>query len=236
MIATLSKTARRSASAPAPAASECPHLCANGLHLRYPGQPAEALRGVDLRVSGGEMALVTGSNGAGKSSLLRSLAGLMVPSAGAVQKTPAAARIAYLAQSPEIDWNFPVQAGRFVQPRRPSAWPFARRQSDAAEAALAALDLAALAQRPIRELSGGERQRLRLARALAARAQIYLLDEPLNGVDAASRRILVDTLDRLRTQGCLLLIAAHEPPAAYGRPDYCLRMEAGRIVAREEIG
>jgi heme exporter protein A len=158
--------------------------------------------GVSLALGPGEACHVTGPNGCGKSSLIRILAGLLRPFAGAVEQTGAAA---LLDERPALDEALPLgQALAF--------WS----RLDGGEPALAELGLAELADVPVRYLSTGQRKRAALARLVAQRATIWLLDEPLNGLDT----VAIGTVERLVCEHCaaggLAVIASHQPFALTG--------------------
>jgi manganese/iron transport system ATP-binding protein len=123
-------------------------------------------------------------------------------------------RVAYTPQSNDVDWSFPINAeevvvlgrqgrrGLFGGPRH-SDW-------EAAGSALNRLGAGSLKRRQIGELSGGERQRVFLARALAQGGDVLLLDEPLSGVDVHTQTVVLDVMNELRGQGCVILIATHD--------------------------
>ncbi len=150
--------------------------------------------GLSLALGAGEAALVTGPNGAGKSSLIRLAAGLLRPAAGTVNRAEAALADEHLA----LDER--QRLGEALAFWVPDAAP-----------GIAAMGLAHLAPVPVRILSAGQRKRAALARVIASRAPLWLLDEPANGLD-------VDGLDRLaaamaahRAAGGAILAAAHQP-------------------------
>lgn len=157
--------------------------------------------GLSFALSGGDAALVTGPNGAGKSSLVRLAAGLLVAAAG---KVIVAGERALLTEASALDPELPLShALRF--------WAALDGERSAATHALAALDLADLSDVPVRMLSTGQRRRAALARVVASKAAVWLLDEPANGLDAAS----LDTLEALvadhRAAGGIALVATHLP-------------------------
>ena len=203
----------------APARPGAPALEARALSAGYPGDPQPALRDIDLRVPVGARIALVGPNGAGKSTLLKVAAGLLRPRAGEIRiyGLPVGAchhRVAYLPQRSEVDWRFPmsvrglVLTGRYVHAgwlRRPGAGD--RR---AADRILDRLGLASLAGRQVGELSSGQQQRAMLGRALAQEADLVLLDEPLNAVDAETRAVIAGVLAELKAGLKTVVIATHD--------------------------
>jgi len=153
---------------------------------------------LDLTLAPGDALVVTGANGAGKSSLLRIAAGLLAPAAGTVERVPAALADARAA----LDEELPLV-------RAIGQWT----GRDAAPAALDRWALGALAPVPVRLLSTGQRQRANLARATAGTARLWLLDEPANGLDTAARAVLEGEIARHRAQGGTVAVATHQPVA-----------------------
>lgn len=156
-------------------------------------------RGLSLACEGGEAVQVLGDNGIGKSSLLRLLAGLMRPFAGTVERRGA---IALLDERLALDANLPLaQALGF--------WC----ALDGAEidAILAPLELLPLAEVPVRYLSTGQRKRAMMARLLGQRAPLWLLDEPLSGLDAHARGLIAGLVAAHCAGGGAAVIASHQP-------------------------
>ncbi len=176
--------------------------------------------GVSFRVPPGAALLLTGANGAGKSSLLRLLAGLLPPAAGALLWDGGDALADRAAHARRLRYLSPQDALKPALTARESL-RFAARlhgggSGDAADAALDALGLLPLADLPVRLLSTGQRRRLALARlalasAAGAAAPLWLLDEPTLGLDAASVARLGGLLARHRAAGGAVVAATHLP-------------------------
>lgn len=179
-----------------------------------------ALDEVSLTVPRGEITVLLGPNGSGKSTLLMSLLGLVTPTAGAVRvldRTPRRAlrtgRVAAVPQSDAVDEKFPVTAAqvvmqgrrRFTGPWRPASPTDRAAVADALER----VGLTTVARRRIGELSGGQRRRVLLARCLAQEADLLLLDEPFNGMDAGSEEVYIDVLRGLAAEGRAALVSTH---------------------------
>lgn len=168
------------------------------------------LEGVDLEVETGELVGLIGPNGAGKTTLIRAILGL-IPSTGRVETDGA---IGYVPQRHEFAWDFPISVrGAVLQAvtvrqglmRRPRTPHFR-----AVEEALGLVGMRDLAARPIGELSGGQRQRVLVARALAIRPAVLLLDEPFTGLDMPTQEMLMDLFRSLANGGRALLMTTHD--------------------------
>jgi heme exporter protein A len=188
------------------------HLSVSGLACRRSDRLV--FTGLDARLDSGGALLVVGANGSGKSSLLRILAGLLRPFAGAIFWDGAdvtadayahRARLAYLGHGDAI--KPPLTVGEEI-----GFWTAIDGVGqDAARAALAAMDLTRLADFPCRHLSAGQKRRLAIARVLARiDAPLWILDEPTNGLDAEARRRLARALAAHRDGGGMVVVASHE--------------------------
>lgn len=158
--------------------------------------------GLDLDLRAGQSALIAGPNGIGKSSLLRMIAGLLTPFGGTVQ---ANGRIALTDEAAALDRDRTLRTALGFWARLDGAAP-AR-----IDAALSALNIGHLADIPVRILSTGQRKRAALARTIASGAEIWLLDEPANGLDIASAAALAAVVERHRAGGGIVVAASHMP-------------------------
>lgn len=205
------------AAGPPPAADTPPVVVAD---LTVDRGQVRALDSVSLTVPRGGITVLLGPNGSGKSTLLQSMLGLVTPVAGSVRvldtsvrRALRSGRVAAVPQADGIDDRFPVTAAEVVmQGRRHFTGPW-RRPSAADRAAVSeALDrvgLSGLAARRIGELSGGQRRRVLLARCLAQEADLLLLDEPFNGMDAGSEQVYIDVLRELTAEGRTAVVSTH---------------------------
>lgn len=174
---------------------------------------------IDLTLNEPQLVGIVGPNGAGKSTLMKAILGLVPMATGQVRilGQPLARvrkRVGYVPQRESVDWDFPISAldtvlmgtyGRLGWLRRPRA----KHRKRAVEC-LETVGLADFADRQIGQLSGGQQQRVFLARALAQRADIYFMDEPMAGVDAATERVIFGVLQELRAKGKTLFVIHHD--------------------------
>ena len=182
-----------------------------------------ALADVDLEIARGSLLAVFGPNGGGKTTLLKLIAGLIAPWSGSIEVLGAAPgvqsrRVAYVPQAELVDWSFPVSVWNVaMMGRYPRLGPFRQpgaRDRDAVAAALARVGMLARSRSQIGGLSGGQRRRAFLARAIAAEADLYLLDEPVTGVDAPTQEELMDLLADEAAAGKTIVATTHDLAAA----------------------
>ena len=172
-------------------------LLVNGRGLALVRGGRLLFQGLDIALSPGEGLHLTGPNGCGKSSLIRLIAGLLTPAAGTIDRAAAALADDHLALDRELVLGTALAFWR--GPRIAEA--------------VAAFDLQPLADIPVRMLSTGQARRARLARVMASGARLWLLDEPLNGLDMASVVRLDAAIADHRTAGGGVIIASHVPLA-----------------------
>jgi ABC-type Mn2+/Zn2+ transport system ATPase subunit len=198
-----------------------------------------ALDDVDLEVQAGALLAVIGPNGAGKSTLLKTIAGLITPVTGTIEVLGAppgveARRVAYVPQAELVDWGFPVTVGDVVMMGRVPLIGVGRSPSRLDRAAVSdALETVGMAGeegRQVGALSGGQRRRVFLARAMAARPDLYLLDEPVTGVDATTEEDLMRLLEAEAGAGRTVIASTHDLAAAAHHFQQVALIN-GRIVA-----
>lgn len=213
-----------------------PALAVESLTVDLGGR--RVLTDVNLSIEKGEFAALIGPNGAGKTTLLRSILGLIPTISGHVhidgQVGVHPKTIGYVPQRHEFAWDFPLTirdavisafAGRLRWGQRPRLEHYR-----AVEEALEQTQLIDLAERPVGELSGGQRQRVLIARALAIRPQILLLDEPFTGLDMPTQEQLTDMLREVSSNGQSILMTTHDLIGALSVCDHLFLIK-GRVVA-----
>jgi manganese/zinc/iron transport system ATP- binding protein len=185
------------------------------------------------------LAAIVGPNGAGKSTLIKAVLGLVPMASGNVQifGQPVARvrqRIGYVPQRESVDWDFPVSVldvvlmgtyGQLGWIRRPG-----RAERDWARQCLDKVGLLNYERQQIGQLSGGQQQRVFLARALAQKADIYFMDEPMAGVDAATERTIFHLLEELRQAGKTIIAVHHDLRTVPQYFDYVVLLNV-RLVA-----
>jgi manganese/zinc/iron transport system ATP- binding protein len=200
------------------------------------------LWGIDLKVPKGKLVGIVGPNGAGKSTLIKAIMGLVPPSSGWVKifgKTynENRRRVGYVPQRESVDWDFPVTVMDVVMMGRYGHVGWFKRPKkadrDIARDCLDKVKMLPFAKRQISNLSGGQQQRVFLARALAQESDIYFMDEPFAGVDAATETAIIALLHELREKGKTLLVVHHDLPTARNYFDQLLLLNM-RVVAYGE--
>jgi ABC-type Mn2+/Zn2+ transport system ATPase subunit len=219
-----------------PAAAE-PAVTLDGVSAAYGRRTA--LADVTLSIPSGSLLAVIGPNGAGKSTFLKLIAGLMRPSSGRITVLggppgSAASSIAYLPQAEAVDWEFPVTVREVVMMGRYARLGFwhepGRDDRERVATALEAVGMADAGDRQIGALSGGQRRRVFLARAIAADPELYLLDEPVTGVDARTQEDLMDVLEAEARSGKTVIATTHDLICAAQRFHQAALLN-GRLVA-----
>ncbi|WP_049641123.1 metal ABC transporter ATP-binding protein [Candidatus Rhodobacter oscarellae] len=212
-------------------------LTVRGVTVSYGEKPA--VFSVDASFPAKAMSAIIGPNGAGKSTLLKASLGVIPRLSGEVHVfgqpiEQARDRIAYVPQRASVDWDFPTTVVDVVQMGLYRKIGLLRRLSGQMKAwALECLDrvgMADFADRQIGQLSGGQQQRVFLARALAQDADLYLLDEPFAGVDAATERAIIDVLELLKAGGKALVSVHHDLSTVREYFDHVFLINVRRIA------
>ena len=174
---------------------------------------------IDYQAPHSKLIAIVGPNGSGKTTLIKAILDLVPRAAGRVQIFGEAYRtqrhrVGYVPQRTSVDWDFPVSALDVVAMGlyRKIGWlkPVTRKHREAAKQALDRVGMVDFAGRQINQLSGGQQQRVFLARALVQNADLYFMDEPFAGVDAATERAIVDLLRSLRKAGKTVIVVHHD--------------------------
>jgi zinc transport system ATP-binding protein len=161
------------------------------------------VRGVEFSVSKGEIVTLIGPNGSGKSTSAKMAIGVLKPSEGAVSRI-SGLRVGYVPQKLSVDWTMPLSVRRLMT----LTGPLPAREIDAA---LNATGIAHLAYAEVQHLSGGEFQRALLARAIARKPDLLVLDEPVQGVDFSGEIALYDLIKNIRnSNNCGILLISHD--------------------------
>lgn len=242
-----------------------PLLDVHDVTVAYHHKPV--LWNVDFTIREPSLVGVMGPNGAGKSTLIKAILNLVPMASGEVTLfgKPLAQvrqRVGYVPQRESVDWDFPINVFDLVLMGTYGSLGWFRRPGKAEKAwAMKCIDelgISDLVHRQIGQLSGGQQQRAFLARALAQKADIYFMDEPMSGVDAATEQTVFQILKRLRSEGKLVMVVHHDIRTAQQYFDQLLllntrlvaagptrevfqhealqRTYGGRLVALEKVG
>jgi manganese/zinc/iron transport system ATP- binding protein len=217
---------------------KAPPLEIHDVTVAYHRKPV--LWDIDLVAPEAKLIAVVGPNGAGKSTLIKAVLGLIPLASGKVELygRPYARQrhlVGYVPQRESVDWDFPVTVldvvmmgtyGRLGWFRRVGA-----RQRSLARECLLQVGMEPLAGRQIRQLSGGQQQRVFLARALAQDAQVYFMDEPFAGVDAATEQAIFALLQTLRQRGKTVLVVHHDLQTVRDYFDHVILLNMRLIAA-----
>lgn len=174
---------------------------------------------IDLNINKGSLMAIVGPNGAGKSTLIKAILKIVKPVTGDVlffDKPYKEIRkeISYVPQRESVDWNFPttvfdvVLMGRFGHIgwfKRPS-----KKDKTKVLEALEKVGMESYRKRHIKELSGGQQQRVFLARSLVQEAEVYLMDEPFQGVDIKTEKAIIKILKELKKEGKTVVVVHHD--------------------------
>ncbi|WP_028980642.1 metal ABC transporter ATP-binding protein [Sporocytophaga myxococcoides] len=214
-----------------------PILEVHDLTVAYHRKPV--LWGIDLTLPAGSLTGIIGPNGAGKSTLIKAIMGLIPLSSGFVKLfgkdlNEVRQKVSYVPQRESVDWDFPASAldvvlmgrysqiGLFKRPRKAD--------KEVAMECLRKVGLENFANRQISQLSGGQQQRVFLARALAQDADIYFMDEPFAGVDAATEAAIIEILRNMTISGKTVVVVHHDLQSAVTYFNWVLLLNM-RLVA-----
>jgi len=216
----------------------------HNLTVIYDKKPA--IWNIDFTLPAGKIIGIMGPNGSGKSTLLKAIMDIVEPNMGYVKLMDKPLdevrdKVSYVPQRLSVDWDFPasvydvVAMGRYAK-----RGMFNKLSSDdkkRIDESLEMVNMSAFQNRQISQLSGGQQQRVFLARALAQDADIYLMDEPFVGVDAATEQAIITLLKNMRDQGKTLLVVHHDLHTAQDYFEHMVLLNT-RLVAEgptEEI-
>ncbi|AGW40621.1 ABC-type Mn2+/Zn2+ transport systems, permease [Leifsonia xyli subsp. cynodontis DSM 46306] len=208
------------------AAQETPALSVE--HVAVELGVRRVLEDVNLAARRGEVVGLIGPNGAGKTTLLRTVLGLLRPVAGRAlvggrPARPGSAEIGYVPQWHEFSWEYPLSVAGAVMTGLTGRLGLLRHlganEWEAVADALDRVRMTALADRPVGQLSGGQRQRVLVARALALRPSLLLLDEPFTGLDMPAQEILGELFTQLARENRAVLMTTHDLASALYRCD-----------------
>ena len=189
----------------------------HNLTVSYHRKPV--LWDIDFELPEGQLIGIIGPNGSGKTTLLKSIMGLIPPAGGYVKifdqpLDEVRSRISYVPQRESVDWDFPVSVRDVVLMGRYRPGRLLRRLSAEDHAiameSLRKTGMEEFAGRQISQLSGGQQQRVFIARALAQQADLYLMDEPFAGVDAASEQAILQLLADMKSEGKTVVMVHHD--------------------------
>ncbi len=211
-----------------------PIIQADHLTVQYGAGREIALEDVSVTLNVGERVALIGPNGAGKSTFIKAVMGMLPPSSGSITVSEDPLRIGYVPQSDDVKWDFPVTVRDVVLMgcTRQIGWlrlpgkVHQRTVDDAIEQ----VGLHLLGDVPIGDLSGGQRRRVFIARALAQKARLLILDEPFSGVDVSAQGDLMQVLDRLNADGITILLSTHDLDLAYRHFDKVMAIRR-RLIA-----
>lgn len=221
-----------------------PVIALRGVSVGYEDRPA--VTGVDLSVEAGDVLAVVGPNGSGKSTLVRGMLGLATVLAGEVELfgVPAARfdqrhRIGYVPQRHTVGGAIPSTVEEVVGSGRLNQRPwYARARAEDRAAVSDAIESVGLTDRRrsmVATLSGGQQRRVLIARALAGRPGVLIMDEPTAGVDAESQQSLVRTLVALVDRGLTLVVVTHEIAPLRPVLTRVVAMRAGRVAHDDHL-
>lgn len=220
---------------------ENPALEVHDLTVTYHRKPV--LWNIDLTLPKGKLIGIVGPNGAGKSTLIKACMGLLPLASGFVEifekpLTEIRSRVSYVPQRESVDWDFPASVYDVVAMGRYGKRGLFKRlrpaDKDIIESSIRKVGLESFKNRQISQLSGGQQQRVFLARALAQEADLYFMDEPFAGVDAATERAILDLLQEMSAAGKTVVVVHHDLQTVENFFDWVILLNL-RLVASGPI-
>ncbi len=214
-------------------------LQVEGLSVAYAGASDWAVKDVSFALPAGSLCAIVGPNGSGKSTTLKAIVGAIEHQKGTITVLGKDARqgrkeVIYVPQRSEVDWDFPLTVrdiakqglyGELGLLRRPS-----KAQLERVDAALEELGITKLADRQIGELSGGQQQRAFLARAVVQHGEILMMDEPFQGVDAATETSIIELLRDRKARGKTMILVHHDLSTVSDYFDHVLLLNSEQIA------
>ena len=220
---------------------ENPVLELHNLTVTYDNKPA--VWNLDYTLPAGKLVGIIGPNGSGKTTMMKAIMGLIKPGSGYIklfgkELHDVRDKVAYVPQRGSVDWDFPVNVYDTIMMGRYNKKNIFRRNTAQDKAivkdAIAKVQLEQFAKRQISQLSGGQQQRVFIARALAQEAELYLLDEPFAGVDAATENAIMTLLKEMKQQGKTIIVIHHDLQTARKYFDWLIMLNT-RLIASGNI-
>ncbi len=216
---------------------ENPVIEAHDITITYNRKPA--LWDIDFALPAGKLIGIVGPNGAGKSTLIKAIMGIIPKSSGYVKVfnqplDEVRHRVSYVPQRESVDWDFPasvldvVMMGRYG--KRSLFSRLSKSDKEIALESLRKVRMEPYVNRQISQLSGGQQQRVFLARSLAQQADLYFMDEPFAGIDAATENAILELMSDMRKSGKTILVVHHDLQSAYEYFDWIVLLNT-RLVA-----
>ncbi len=216
----------------------------HNLTVSYNRRPV--LWNIDFELPSGKIIGIIGPNGSGKTTLLKAIMGLVKTSSGYVKifdrpLSEVRERISYVPQRESVDWDFPASVMDIVLMGRYRKNNLMRRLSksdrDIAAEALEKVNMLDYSDRQISQLSGGQQQRVFIARSLAQGADLYIMDEPFVGVDAATEEAILNLLSEMKKEGKTVVVVHHDLQTAKAYFDWMVLLNTRLVAAgpKEEI-
>ncbi len=216
----------------------------HNLTVSYNRRPV--LWNIDFELPTGKIIGIIGPNGSGKTTLLKAIMGLVPTSSGYVKifnqdLEDVRSRVSYVPQRESVDWDFPASVMDIVLMGRYKKNNLFKRitkaDRDIAAEALEKVNMLEFSNRQISQLSGGQQQRVFIARSLAQGADLYIMDEPFVGVDAATEEAILNLLHDMKNQGKTVVVVHHDLQTAKDFFDWIVLLNTRMVAAgpKEEI-